>query len=450
MQGDDGPARELLLDYSATQLAQADKERLREDLRLLYVALTRPRHALWMGLAPMKRGNSKSCVNEQGAAGYLLAGDASQPIANWRASIEALKDRCTHIHVADLPPELPLVQRYVPAQQLPTLQDAPLYTAEFDRRWGIGSFSSLTRAMAAPSLPVLAVAAISPAEDERQMQADDGPTLDISAIAQLPMAAGARSTAAVWHRFMRGPVVGNFLHDQMEWLAGEGFALAAQDNPDGSEPIAARLLRRCERAGRKDQAADVLQWLRAVVHQPLPPINVSLAQLGAQDALLAEMEFWLPAQRLSATRIDALCRQHILPGLPRPSLPERELHGMLMGFADLVFSHGGRYWVLDYKTNHLGVEAAAYTPDALARAMLEHRYDVQAALYLLALHRLLKSRLGDAYDPAQHLGGALYFFMRGIDGEAAGMHVQPAPLALLQALDALLSDSAETSEEVQL
>ena len=39
--------------------------------------------------------------------------------------------------------------------------------------------------------------------------------------------------------------------------------------------------------------------------------------------------------------------------------------------------------------------------------------------------------------------------MRGIDGEAAGMHVQPAPLALLQALDALLSDSAETSEEVQ-
>ena len=449
VQGDDGPARELVLDYSTAQLLQADKERLREDLRLLYVALTRPRHALWMGLAPMKRGSSKNCVNEQGAAGYLLAGDASQSIANWRASIGGLCERSAHIQVLDLPPELPLVQRYVPAQELPALQDAPLYTAEFDRRWGIGSFSSLTRAMAAPSLPVLAVAAISPAEDERQMQVDETPALDLDAVAALPMAAGARSTAAVWHRFMRGPVVGNFLHDQMEWLAGEGFALAAQDDPDGSEPMAARLLRRCERAGRKDQAADVLQWLRAVVHLPLPPIKVSLAQLGEQDALLAEMEFWLPAQRLSATRIDALCRKHILPGLARPTLPERELHGMLMGFADLVFSHEGRYWVLDYKTNHLGVEAAAYTPDALARAMLEHRYDVQAALYLLALHRLLKSRLGDAYDPAEQLGGALYFFMRGIDGEAAGMHVQPAPLALLQALDALLSDSAETSKEVQ-
>ena len=172
---------------------------------------------------------------------------------------------------------------------------------------------------------MLAVAAISPAEDERQMHADDAPALDLGAVAALPMAAGARSTAAVWHRFMRGPVVGNFLHDQMEWLAGEGFALQVQDNPEVSEPLAARLLRRCERAGRKDQAADVLQWLRAVVHQPLAPLGVSLAELGAQDALLAEMEFWLPAQRLSATCIDALCRKHILPGLPRPTLPEREL-----------------------------------------------------------------------------------------------------------------------------
>lgn len=448
---DGAPARELVLDYSDAQLEQADKERLREDLRLLYVALTRPRHALWMGLAPMKRGSSKSCVNEQGAAGYLLAGDASQSVAGWRTSVQQLSDSCPHIAVIDLPADLPVPTRYVPARALPALIDAPLYNAQFDRRWGIGSFSSLTRAMAAPSLPVLPVAAQNPAEDERALQADsagDG-VLDLSAITAMPLAAGARSDAAVWHRFMRGPVVGNFLHDQMEWLAGEDFALQAEEDPEASEPLAARLLRRCERAGRKEQAADTLQWLRAAVHQPLAPIDVSLAQLGQGDALLPEMEFWLPAQRLSAQRIDALCRQHILPGQPRPSLPERELHGMLMGFADLVFSHGGRYWVLDYKTNHLGSEAAAYTPDALANAMLEHRYDVQAALYLLALHRLLQSRLGDGYDPAQQLGGALYYFMRGLDGDAAGMHVLAPPLALLDGLNALLSDETLHPEEVQ-
>lgn len=459
VQIDGAPARELVLDYNDAQLAQADKERLREDLRLLYVALTRPRHALWMGLAPMKRGSSKHCVNEQGAAGYLLAGGASQSVAGWRASIQALAERCTQIAVVDLPAELPVPTRYVPAQALPALAAAPVYAAQFDRRWGIGSFSSLTRAMAAPSLPVLPVAAQSPAEDERALQTQDAAdaALDLGvlhdAMTALPRGvsarAGARSDAAVWHRFMRGPVVGNFLHDQLEWLAAEHFALQPEDDPEVSEPLAARLLRRCERAGRQAQAADALQWLRAVVHQPLVPLGVSLAQLGEGDALLPEMEFWLPAQRLSAPRIDALCRQHILPGRPRPALPERELHGMLMGFADLVFQHGGRYWVLDYKTNHLGQDAAAYGAGALAQAMLEHRYDVQAALYLLALHRLLHSRLGAAYDPRQQLGGALYFFLRGLDGEAAGMQVLQPSLDLLEGLEALLDDRAEEPQEVQ-
>ena len=126
--------------------------------------------------------------------------------------------------------------------------------------------------------------------------------------------------------------------------------------------------------------------------------------------------------------------------MERPQLPERSLHGMLMGFADLVFVHEGRYWVMDYKTNHLGSDGSAYHAGALQHAMLHHRYDVQAALYMLALHRLLQSRLGDAYAPAQQLGGALYFFLRGMDGTAHGVHVVPPELALLDALQALISE----------
>jgi len=93
---------------------------------------------------------------------------------------------------------------------------------------------------------------------------------------------------------------------------------------------------------------------------------------------------------------------------------------MLMGFADLVFEHQGKFWVLDYKSNHLGEDDAAYDSAALARSMAEHRYDVQAAIYMLALHRLLKLRLGSSYQPAQHLGGAVYLFVRGVKGRKAG------------------------------
>jgi exodeoxyribonuclease V beta subunit len=115
---------------------------------------------------------------------------------------------------------------------------------------------------------------------------------------------------------------------------------------------------------------------------------------------------------------------------------------MLMGFADLVFEHAGRYWVLDHKSNHLGASGAAYTAEAMVAEMARHRYDVQAALYMLALHRLLQSRLGEAYDPATHLGGAVYLFLRGIDGPAHGVCRVPVVPALLDALAAQL-DAAE-------
>ena len=70
--------------------------------------------------------------------------------------------------------------------------------------------------------------------------------------------------------------------------------------------------------------------------------------------------------------------------------------------------------------------------------MAEHRYDVQAALYMLALHRLLKLRLGQSYRAEQHLGGAVYLFLRGIKGPQRGVCLLPACLPLLEALEAML------------
>jgi len=248
--------------------------------------------------------------------------------------------------------------------------------------------------------------------------------------------AEAFSQPPAWHRFTKGAVAGNFLHDQLEWLAAESFAVS---RPDVTE----RLRRQCERAGRLGQAGEVTQWLEAVVTLPLPGVGASLQSL---QHLLPEMEFWLPAGRLQAHTIDALCRLHLLSGRDRPTLPERELHGMLMGFADLVFEHQGRYWVLDYKSNALGPRDADYTAEAMDAAMLAHRYDVQAALYLLALHRLLKSRLGEAYRPAQQLGGALYFFLRGVHSASAGCCHLAAPPALIEALDVLLPPAVAGAE----
>jgi exodeoxyribonuclease V beta subunit len=298
--------------------------------------------------------------------------------------------------------------------------------------WSISSYSALVKD-AARSTPVasgdLPVRVLR--DDEPAEPAQPADRADREDRAGGTAAGGAADPA--WHRFPRGAFAGNFLHDQLEWLAGEGFALV--DKP----ALQKALLRRCERQGWGHRADDVLAWLARVCSTPLPGLGSSLAGLLRA---LPEMEFWFPSDGLRARAVDALCRAHVLPGRPRPELPERALRGMLMGFTDLVFEHGGRYGVLDYKSNALGVRDADYTLAAMETAMLAHRYDVQAALYLLALHRLLKSRLGSAYAPAAHLHGAVYLFLRGVNSERKGCFHLPAPLALIEALDAMLTPAA--------
>jgi exodeoxyribonuclease V beta subunit len=160
------------------------------------------------------------------------------------------------------------------------------------------------------------------------------------------------------------------------------------------------------------QAGDIQAWLQQVVTQPLLSGGVCLREVRT---MRAELEFWMPIKKLDTHSLDNLLQQHLWPGQPRPALQPRQLEGLILGFADLVLESCGRYEVLDYKSNRLGPGPEHYTTASLQTAVLEHRYDVQAAIYLLALHRLLQSRLGDRYKLQQHLGAAHFLFLRGID-----------------------------------
>ena len=377
--------RRLDLSLSAEAQAAVDRARLEEDLRLFYVALTRARHALWLGAAVvLHRGKNRL---HESAFGYLLAG--GEPIA-----AGALRERLDHvcggvegIRLLDLAEERDSTA-FARDDERPDLLDPPRYAASFERDWAIGSFTSLTRHAVAP-----------PMRAKEQTLLEEEP-----AVATPP-----RIEDAPWHRFPRGSVPGNFMHEQLEWLAGEGFGCL--EDP----ACEARLVQRIERAGWANRLDDALAWLRAIVSTGLPPLGAALADL---QEVLPEMEFWFPSERLDLPRLDRLCRERIFKGLERPVLPERALHGMLKGFADLVFEHEGRFWVLDYKSNALGPNDAAYTQAAMEAGMLEHRYDIQGTIYMLALHRLLRARLGQAYRPQQQLGGAVFLFLRGIANPA--------------------------------
>jgi len=115
------------------------------------------------------------------------------------------------------------------------------------------------------------------------------------------------------------------------------------------------------------------------------------------------------------------------------------VQGFLKGFIDLTFEKNGQYYVLDYKSNHLGDALQDYNQTNMEQALIEHRYDFQYQLYTLALHRLLKSRLAD-YDYETHVGGVFYTFLRGMQGEQEyGVYFVKPSFSLIDGLDKLFS-----------
>ncbi len=425
--------RTLHLHLSDAHIEAADKERHREDLRLLYVALTRARHAVWVGIAALRSGNSDRCTFSRSAIGYVIYDHDEVHQDTLKTQIGKVIAGCPDIQLIDAQPLDTLGRTSMQAREAaPALRDLEPYVARFERHWTIGSFSALVKDLPSAGAPASSVAAVR--DDERVNLAgrdEGGPGSE--AVTPLSPVLNA-GTGQPWHSFPRGAMPGNFLHDQLEWLAKEDFDL------NRSPVRAEQLQRRCDRQGWGERAGDVRKWLQEVLRTPLPPVGVDLESVGA---VLPEMEFWFPVDELPSSAIDALCRDHLLAGCARPTLPERQLKGMLMGFADVVFAHGGRYWVLDYKSNYLGAGDVDYSPEALQGAMAAHRYDVQAAVYMLALHRLLRVRLGADYDPMQHLGGAVFFFLRGVHSATHGCyHVLPS-LEVLDALDRLLQPKTE-------
>ena len=409
---DEEGGRRIDLALSDEALQAVDRARLEEDLRLLYVALTRARHFLWLGVAAVAAGKKGENRLHESALGYLLSGGSPVAAPHLVEHLERLRGDTDAIELHTLDDSLDACTMLDRVEaRAPLVEPAP-FDARFERNWSVGSFTSITRHTVAPP-----------------MRAAEETLLEEEEVA----VAAPRGEDAPWHRFPRGSVPGNFLHEQLEWMAQEGFAI---DDPNFSS----RLVQRIERAGWGNRLDDALAWLRMIATTRLPPFGATLADI---DAPLPEMEFWFPSEELDVGALDRLCRRRLLGNTARPALPERALHGMLKGFADLVFERDGRYWVLDYKSNALGTGDAAYTRRAMEEGMAGHRYDIQGAIYMLALHRLLKSRLGEAYDPAEQLGGAVFLFLRGIANPAThGCYLLEPDLVLLDGMDRLLANGS--------
>ncbi|WP_040866523.1 UvrD-helicase domain-containing protein [Nocardia exalbida] len=435
----------------AERKARSEAEEAGEELRLLYVALTRAMCQIvgWWAptistaASPLHRmvfGRADRDAVVANRAAVPADAVAAQSLSAWAQTAGAAISVTAVAGTGDV--EIRRA-RTAPGQ-------GALAAARFDRvldqQWRRTSYSALTASAHGP-------AAVEPDSEPEDPRGPGDEPAGTSLLGAEPEPAGA---ASLMNTLPYGAEFGTLVHGVLERI------------DTGRPDLAAEVRDRCREAVGELMAEmdpDVLATaLLAVLRTPLD--GGCLADIAPRDRL-SELEFELPlaggdrvgAGSATLRHIAGLLREH-LPAdddmLPyadlAAALEDIPLRGYLTGSIDAVLRVASgaqpRFVVVDYKTNRLGtgdLTVAHYTRDRMAAEMLRSHYPLQALLYSVALHRYLRWRL-PGYDPARHLGGVRYLFVRGMIGPetpaGCGVFDWHPPAALVVALSALLAGEA--------
>ncbi|MCA1765843.1 MAG: exodeoxyribonuclease V subunit beta [Desulfobulbaceae bacterium] len=379
---------ELKLDIGSADLElsrhHALREELAENLRLLYVALTRAINCCYLAWGPFNGAGTS-------AAAYLLHGSGGEEAA----ATDYLKKLSDGDLAADLKAlvaragegvSLDFVDSSAPVERRPLVMAGArtdLTCRRFSGRpamnWRISSFSALSRKVK------------SPPRDRREEEEVVAPGASHGDILSFP----------------RGAAPGSFLHTILEDL---DFAASA------SAGRSAFLRERLTTAGYDPAWESALStMIDKLLNTPLDREGGELLLAGVEKkARLNELEFYFPLTTFNPAGLGALLEDWL-----GSNWPAEKICGFMKGYIDLVFCHAEKFYIVDWKSNFLGNKTEDYRPGQLREAMAAEHYFLQYLIYTVALHRYLESRL-PGYDYETNFGGVFYVFLRGLGGRDGG------------------------------
>ena len=432
-------------DLDQTERKRRDKiESEGDELRLLYVAVTRAQHQLviWWGRSPKDYAL-------KGPLARVLFGSTEDLQQDTKVDDETAREKLTEL-VKRLGPNVSFdeLTKWVdtrhwdaPAPEgIGVLNAEPFPDRDIDRDgWNRWSYSTLSRGVRsinegnarggtdeAPGGPELG--------EDGSPQTFEGPLL------------GMQSSAAF----------GTFVHELFEVI-------------DLSVPdVDAEVLTVIETSGRAasfDADPEVLtQGLVLAIDTPLTAAAEGPTLRSIGSSCLNELVFHFPLAdgnspvtpsdlfELAAAHEDDQFSDYFkaLAAGNRMSA----MAGLMTGSIDSVIRLGdpsnGTYGVVDYKTNRLHTPGdvapiSAYGYESMKHAMEHGDYPLQILVYNVALHRMLQLRLA-GYDINRHIGDTHYLFVRGmigpdtavIDGQRNGVFAWRPSSELIVAASKLL------------
>ena len=356
-----------LLDDNLQSLAKVQEEQ--ENMRLLYVAVTRARyHAYFFTYADAGESSLQRLLKpliestEQRLHVRLIARDAMDEAFMNSVSLET-----------DPPELIPATEESIPSSEIPSFEFDRIPKVDVsDKYWERTSYSSLN-----PKHIYYPRAATElSAEDYDQF---------------------------VFKHIKKGAQSGNLLHYLFE-------KIDFTNDKYWSRTIHSALGRYPGTGIKTEHENQLKDFLNTVLATPLKDETTafSLSQVSL-DRRLNELEFDLPLSNIHLSDFPEQLEERIPFRIHR----DKNLTGILNGKIDLFFEHSGKYYLLDWKSNHLGNRPEDYHAEALADAMEENNYYLQYYLYSLALYRYLRLRI-PGFDYEKQFGGVYYLFVRGI------------------------------------
>lgn len=404
---------ETLWDIENRNLNALCEETFAEELRLLYVALTRAKYQMAFALPTQfdKKWNALHYVLSQGEIGKEIAlsapKDTETLLQTFKEKMQDNVEICTK----------PNLEAF-PALSINIKNDdlkAAEFTGNIEQDWRITSFTSIEQAHRRQNY-------FAESAGKKHAVFDDAKDYDSQNAIEMSTALLNENESNILD-LPRGKQVGTALHRHFENCYFSDLA-----NTEEIEKLRQSL--------QLDETfTEPLQnWLQQISHTPLShEIGIALADLANKDCI-KEMPFYLAIRE----HFDVEAFNHTLKAhhhLPSEPLQFEQIQGMVRGSIDLVFRHNGKYCLVDYKSNFLGSTLADYNQEALKKEMLHSHYDWQYLIYTLALHRYLQSVVPH-YDYVRDFGGVFYLFLRGMNGEPqSGVFYDHPSVELITELD---------------
>lgn len=404
---------ETLWDMENRNLNALYEETFAEELRLLYVALTRAKYQMAFALPTQfdKKWNALHYVLSQGEIGKEINLSDSK---NTETLLQTFKEKMRDNVEICTKPNLEALTALSTNTKNDDLKAAE-FTGNIEQDWRITSFTSIEQAHRRQHYFTESVG-------KKHAVFDDAKDYDSQNSIEISTALLNENKSNILD-LPRGKQVGTALHRHFENCYFSDLA-----NTEEIDKLRQSL--------QLDETfTEPLQnWLQQISHTPLSnEIGIALADLANKDCI-KEMPFYLAIRE--HFDVDAFNRtlkaHHHLPSEP---LQFEQIQGMVRGSIDLVFRHNGKYYLVDYKSNFLGSTLADYNQEELKKEMLHSHYDWQYLIYTLALHRYLQSVVPD-YDYARDFGGVFYLFLRGMNGEPqSGVFYDRPSVELITELD---------------